>query len=205
MTTPRKIPTFFYEWPNQTPPKIDIDLYRLLVGGAVERSLELSLDGLQHLLPHITTKRRFYCVNGFSLSAAWGGYRLADLMDLAKPDPSYKFLRATSLGGFEDTTSLQTLIDGDAMLITEMDGVPLLPKRGSPLRLMLWNLYQFKGVKGLARLEVVAEYRPGTWERYGYEDATIQPYPHLAIDLDQNVMPEPDVLLSSAAVCSPAP
>lgn len=194
MTYPRKIPTFFWEFPGHTPPEFDLAAYRLNVGGAVQHPMELTLQELHELLPRITAKRRFFCVNGWSLEAEWGGYRVSDLLDMVRPTPTAEFLRATSLGGYEDTSPIAGLIDGGAMLVTHMDGDPLPPKRGRPMRLMVFDRYQFKGVKALGTLEVVQEYRAGTWQKYGYHDASIQPYPHLAIDKNEDLMPPAEVL-----------
>lgn len=197
----RKIPTFFWEYRGQDIPDADLATYRLCVDGAVERRLALGLDELDRTLRRIEIDRRFYCVNGWSLQALWAGYRVADLLDLAGLDlaggkSGAAWLRATSIGGYEDTTAIADLIADEAMLVTHMNGAPLSPARGKPIRLMRFDCYQFKGVKAVARLEVVESYRPGTWEKVGYSDATVQPYPHLAIDCDEELMPENRVLAS---------
>ena len=62
------------------------------------------------------------------------------------------------------------------------------------MRLMIFDRYQFKGVKALAKIEIVTEYRPGAWVKYGYTDATIQPFPHFAVDKGADLLPEPEVL-----------
>ena len=192
----RKIPTFFWEYRGQDVPDPDLATYRLSIDGAVERRLTLSLEELERTLRQIEIERRFYCVNGWSLKALWAGYRVADLLDLAGSKSGAAYLRATSIGGYEDTTAIADLIADEAMLVTRMNGAPLLPARGKPIRLMRFDCYQFKGVKAVARLEVVERCHPGTWEKVGYSDATVQPYPHLAIYCDEELMPESRVLAS---------
>jgi DMSO/TMAO reductase YedYZ molybdopterin-dependent catalytic subunit len=208
----RKIPTFFWEYRGQDIPDPDLATYRLCVDGAVERRLTLSLEELDRRLRRIEIARRFYCVNGWSLQALWAGYRVADLLDLAGLDlaglglagsrAGAAWLRATSLGGYEDTTAIADLVADEAMLVTHMNGAPLSPARGKPIRLMRFDCYQFKGVKAVARLEVVESDRPGTWEKVGYSDASVQPYPHLAIDCDEEVMPESRVLVDIKGLSS---
>lgn len=190
----RKIPTFFWEYRGKDYPDADLAAYRLLVGGAVERPLALSMEELDRQLRRIEVDRRFYCVNGWSLKAVWAGYRVADLLSLAGSQSGVPYLKAISLGGYEDTTSITDLIADGALLVTHMNGDPLPPARGKPIRLMRFDCYQFKGVKSVARLEVVETCRPGTWEKVGYSDATVQPYPHLAIDCDEDLMPDSRVL-----------
>lgn len=158
------------------------------------RPRSFSLIELEKSLRRITSNRRFYCVNGWSLKGEWSGYLLADLIELVGPCPDARYLRSTSLDGYEDTTRLEELVRGGAMLVTHMDGEPLSVQRGKPVRLMLFDLYQFKGVKRLGMLEMVRDYRPGTWAKVGYNDATIQPYPHLSIDTNEELMPDEDLL-----------
>lgn len=192
--TIKKIPMFFHEYKGKPIPDIDIDSYRLIVEGAVSRPLELSLAELETLVPIVETQRRFYCVNGWSLAALWRGFQLADVLALVHPLNDAPFLRATSIGGYEDTSRIDGLINGGAMLVTHMDGEPLSPERGKPIRLMLFDRYQFKGVKAVARIEIVNEYRPGAWVKYGYTDATIQPFPHFAVDRGEDLLPAAEVI-----------
>jgi DMSO/TMAO reductase YedYZ molybdopterin-dependent catalytic subunit len=191
---PREIPTFFHEFKGKPIPDIDVAGYRLVVEGAVANRFELSLEELEKSVPVIETRRRFYCVNGWSLEARWRGFAVASMLELAKPLPDAHYLRATSIGGYEDTSLIKELIGGNAMLVTHMDDEPLTPKRGKPMRLMIFDKYQFRGVKALGRIEIVNDYRPGAWVKYGYTDASIQPFPHFAIDTGEERMPNPEVL-----------
>ena len=190
----KKIPMFFHEYKGQRIPDVDIESYRLTIDGAVKHPLELSLKEMEEALPFIEAERRFYCVNGWSLAARWGGFDLANTLALAAPLPGAAYLRATSVGGYEDTSRVQDLIAGRAMLVTHMNGEQLSLERGKPMRLMIFDRYQFKGVKALAKIEIVSEYRPGAWVKYGYTDATIQPFPHFAVDQGEDLLPEPEVL-----------
>jgi DMSO/TMAO reductase YedYZ molybdopterin-dependent catalytic subunit len=184
----RKIPTFYWEYTGHKPPRIDPEGYTIKVTGRVRNPVELQLAELPSVLPFVTARKRFYCVNGWTLEDDWGGYRLADLIALVGPEAEY--LRTTSVGGYEDTTPIARLVNGGAMLATHMGGSPLVPKRGFPIRLVVFDLYQFKGVKSVATLEVTPDYRPGTWQKVGYRDATIQPYPHLDITTGEKLMPD---------------
>ena len=184
----RKIPTFYWEYPGHKPPRIRADDYRIEVTGCVQNPIELKLADLSSVLPFVTVHKRFFCVNGWTIEDDWGGYLLADLMAVVGPEAEY--LRTTSVGGYEDTTSISQLVNGGAILATHMGGSPLAPKRGFPIRLVVFDLYQFKGVKSVATIEVTPEYRPGTWQKVGYRDATIQPYPHLDITTGGKLMPD---------------
>ncbi|HEY2360415.1 MAG TPA: molybdopterin-dependent oxidoreductase [Candidatus Angelobacter sp.] len=194
MTQTKQIPTFFHEYKGCAIPELDTASYRLVVEGKVEKRLEISLSELEHMGSASEIERRFYCVNGWSLSARWFGVEVRHLLEFVRPSPEAQFLRATSIGAYEDTSSIRELVDGRAMLVTRMNGEPLSPERGKPVRLMLFDRYQFRGVKSLAKIEIVSDYRPGMWVKYGYTDASIQPFPHLAIESGECLMPDPEVL-----------
>ncbi len=194
MKTIKKIPTFFHEFGGRPIPAVDPSAYRLVLDGAVERRQELSLSELRSRLPIVERRRRFYCVNGWSLEALWLGFDIGDVLKLASPDLNAPYLRAESSGGYDDTSIIRELVKGGAILATHMNGEPLSLERGAPIRLVVFDRYQFRGVKAVARLEVVREFRPGSWVRYGYSEAAIQPFPHLAIDTGEDLMPDNDVL-----------
>ena len=194
MLKTRKIPTFYWEYRGHTPPEMKLEGYTISVLGQVRNPLTFAVADLPDHLPFVTAQRRFYCVNGWTMEDMWGGFRLEDLIRLAGPEA--KYLRTTSIGGYEDTTPLADLIAGEAMLATHMSGAPLAPKRGFPIRMLIFDMYQFKAVKSVSTLELTDEYRPGTWQKVGYRDASIQPYPHLDINSGERLMPEPAVLKS---------
>lgn len=188
-----RIPTFFWEYVgNKEKVTVKADEHYLEITGMVETSVSIALNQLHKHIPQTTGRRRFYCVNGWSLECEWTGFRLADFLALANPQG--KFVKAKSLGGYVDITSIETLLRGDSWLVTHMDGEPLSFKRGQPVRLMVFDLYQFKGVKALKSIEIIDSYEKGTWSSVGYTDATIQPYPHKALDLNEERMPEPHLI-----------
>jgi DMSO/TMAO reductase YedYZ molybdopterin-dependent catalytic subunit len=184
----RKIPTFYWEYKGHKPPPISAEDFRFRVIGDVCKPIDVNVGELPDVLPFVTIRRRFWCVNGWTIEDDWAGFHIRDLM--AFVGPQAKYLRSTSIGGYEDTTPVVDLVAGDAFLATHMGGKPLAPKRGFPIRLIVFDRYQFKGVKSVATLEVTAEYRAGTWQKVGYREASIQPYPHLDINSGDRLMPD---------------
>lgn len=191
----RRIPTFFWEYPGHKPPTRDMSTYRLKICGEVHRQGSFTLEDLETTFRRTERVQPMYCVNGWRMSREWSGFRLAAILDWAKPKSDSLLLRATSLGGgYEDTSPIADLLAGDPLLVTHINGDPLSPERGQPIRMLLPHLYQFKGVKALESLEVVRDYRPGTWQKVGYTDATILNQPHFDIDSGEDVMPEAELL-----------
>jgi DMSO/TMAO reductase YedYZ molybdopterin-dependent catalytic subunit len=65
-------------------------------------------------------------------------------------------------------TKQQSLLP-DVMLAYEMDGKPLTRDHGSPLRLVIPDMYGYKGVKWLDRINLVPQAGDGYWELLGYD------------------------------------
>jgi DMSO/TMAO reductase YedYZ molybdopterin-dependent catalytic subunit len=57
----------------------------------------------------------------------------------------------------------------DVMLAYEMDGKPLAQEHGAPLRLIIPEMYGYKNVKWLERIDVVPQAQAGYWENLGYD------------------------------------
>ena len=55
------------------------------------------------------------------------------------------------------------------MLALEMDGQPLSRPHGSPARVVIPEMYGYKGVKWLTRIELVDHQPTGYWEGLGYD------------------------------------
>jgi DMSO/TMAO reductase YedYZ molybdopterin-dependent catalytic subunit len=57
----------------------------------------------------------------------------------------------------------------DVLLAYEMDGKPLSRAHGAPLRLVIPEMYGYKNVKWLERIDLVPEAEAGYWEALGYD------------------------------------
>ena len=56
------------------------------------------------------------------------------------------------------------------MLATHLDGAPLTPEHGYPLRLVVPSLYAWKSVKWVRAIEYLTCDRRGFWEERGYHN-----------------------------------
>jgi DMSO/TMAO reductase YedYZ molybdopterin-dependent catalytic subunit len=152
-------------WPTFHPAS-----YRLQVTGLVERSLSLGWDEVQ-ALPQARQTSDFHCVTGWTVGGVhWHGVRLQTIWDLARPQPQARYVNFVSLEQpYVDTLSLeQTTLPG-VMLAHGMDGAPLSRAHGAPLRLVIPEMYGYKNVKWVHRIELVSELRAGYWEQRGYD------------------------------------
>jgi len=151
-------------------PIFDAESWRLEIGGLVERPLSLTYDELL-ALPRAEQVSDFHCVTGWSVDdVRWAGVRFQDLLDLVGPLPEATAIRFVSLEEpYDDSLTLDQARLKDVMLAYEMDGRPLSRPHGAPARVVIPEMYGYKGVKWLARMELVAQQPTGYWEGHGYD------------------------------------
>jgi DMSO/TMAO reductase YedYZ molybdopterin-dependent catalytic subunit len=153
-------------------PVFDPNSWRLEVDGLVERKLSLSYDMLLRL-PRAHQVSTFHCVTGWTVdNVHWAGVRLKHLLELAQPLPEAKALRFVSMEvPYTDSLTLKQALLPDVMLAYELGGKPLSRPHGSPARVVIPEMYGYKGVKWLTRIELVAEQPTGYWEGLGYDQS----------------------------------
>jgi DMSO/TMAO reductase YedYZ molybdopterin-dependent catalytic subunit len=161
-------------------PPVDPAAFRLRIDGAVERPLSLSLDDLRGR-ERVELPVTFECAgNGRALmqprplsapwlteavgTAEWGGTPLQPLLDEAGVRPeALEVLFGGLDGGVEggvrqDYERSLALADvSGALLAWEMNGAPLPPQHGFPLRLVVPGWYGMTNVKWLARITLLDE------------------------------------------------
>jgi len=168
-------------------PVVDPATYRLRIDGLCEREVELDLRRFRSL-PRVRQDRRMTCVTGWSIRGTWEGVLVEEVLRMAEPFPGATHLRQVSLGGYEDTIPLERAIRGGALLCDRFDGAPFDARRGGPIRLVVFDLWAYKGVKGIARIEATDRDAVGWWGQRGYAHAgEIEPGNDWAIDLGRKV------------------
>jgi len=159
-------------------PAVDPNTFQLEIDGAVERPQTLSLDDLR-ARERVDTPITFECAgNGRALleprpvsqpwlteavgTAEWGGTPLTPLLEEvgASHKASELLFRALDRGieGGEAQTYERALPIGearDAILAYDMNGEPLPPQHGFPLRLVVPGWYGMQNVKWLTRITVL--------------------------------------------------
>ena len=151
-------------------PLFDPSSWRLEIDGLVKRPRTLDYRQVT-ALPKAEQVSTFHCVTGWTVdNVHWGGVRFQSLFDLVQPLPNATAVRFVSLERpYEDSFTLEQLRLPDAMLAYEMGGKPLSRPHGAPARVVLPEMYGYKGVKWLTRMEFVARQPEGYWEQNGYD------------------------------------
>ncbi len=151
-------------------PIFDPNAYTLQIDGLVRKPRSFTYEELL-ALPRDHQVSTFHCVTGWTVSHVhWSGIRFKHLLDLVEPLPSAKALRFVSLEvPYDDSLTLDQVYLHDVMVALSMDGAPLTRPHGSPARVVIPEMYGYKGVKWLTRIELVATQPTGYWEGLGYD------------------------------------
>jgi DMSO/TMAO reductase YedYZ molybdopterin-dependent catalytic subunit len=153
-----------------TMPSFEPATWRLRIDGLVRRPIELSYRELL-ALPKAEQISTFHCVTGWIVKGVrWGGVRFHDLLTEAQPLPQAHALHFVSAEQpYEDFLTMQQVGLSQVMLAYEMNGKPLAREHGAPVRVVIPEMYGYKNVKWVERIELVASPSAGYWEQRGYD------------------------------------
>src|SRR5438105_4834673 len=174
-------------------PAVDAAAWRLEISGHVERPLSLTLAELQareqaelvatmecagngraRIDPHVVSQPWLQEAVG---TGRWRGTPLAPLLAEAGPregavDVVLAGLDRGEEGGheqrYERALPLDEVLGGDALLAWELNGGPLPPQHGFPLRLVVPGWYGMTNVKWLAEIRVATEPFEGYQQDHSY-------------------------------------
>jgi tRNA-Thr(GGU) m(6)t(6)A37 methyltransferase TsaA len=126
----------------------------LLIGGLVARPSLLTAVELA-VLPRASFVEALQdTAPGAASSRRWSGPRLIDVLKLTEPLPAARYVRVGA-GDYVVPFSWQQA--EEAILADSLDEQPLTVAQGAPWRLTLPGKRRFMNIKGVDRLEVVAE------------------------------------------------
>jgi DMSO/TMAO reductase YedYZ molybdopterin-dependent catalytic subunit len=184
-------------------PHVDVETWRLEVGGLVRDPLELSLDDLRARPARTLTVTLECAGNGRALipahnpsqpwvreavgTAEWTGTPLAPILEEAGVAESARNLVFTGLDrgiqgeiehDYERSLGLDEALPEDVLLAYEMNGAPLPPQHGFPVRLLVPGWYGMASVKWLRAITAIE----GAFE--GYQQAHTYRLMRFAEDMD---------------------
>ncbi len=194
LTTPNPL---FYDRNHFAVPAIDPNTWVLGVGGLVPRPCRLDLADIE-ALPTVHVVVTLECAgNGRSMfaesiegepwrlgavsTADWTGIPLTDVLDRAGAQSGqHLIMRGADHGAvdgmdgpvrYERSMSVDEIRESGALLAFAMNGEPLPPRHGYPLRVVVPGWYGMASVKWLTELEVVTDPLDAYFQtdRYVYE------------------------------------
>ena len=198
----------FYVRSHGDVPDIDPTAWRMRVHGEVERELDLSLTTLHEAFQERAVTATLQCAGnrraglvairdipgeaswgpGATGTATWTGVALADVLSLAGPLRAAKHvgfvgadvsLEVTPTQRFGGSIPLEKASRSEVLLAWAMNGEPLPPVHGAPVRVVVPGYIGARSVKWLEEIEVRSAPWPGYFQDVVYrllpEDGTPGP------------------------------
>jgi len=168
-----------------TDDEVDPATWRLKVnGGALEGDRRLvSLDQIK-ALPRFEQTTELKCIEGWSTVVRWAGARLADLAASTgsssrsgrpysaskPPDDLLSYVSLATPGGvYYVGLDMPSALHPQTLLCYEMNGQPLSPDHGAPLRLVIPLKYGIKNIKQIKTLRFTDRRPADYWAERGYD------------------------------------
>src|SRR5213079_3390107 len=123
------------------------------------------------------------CIEGWSTIVHWAGVSLVDFMRKYPPatrsgkkfdparldDPPEYVSMETPDGGYYVGLDMASALHPQTLLCYEMNGKPLTPEHGAPLRLAIPVKYGIKSLKRIGAIKYTDQRPPDYWAERGYD------------------------------------
>ena len=153
--------------------------WTIKVDGLVEKPTEFDIDDLIQKMALEERVYRHRCVEAWSMVVPWTGFPLAELVKLARPLSSAKFIRLEAFRDpsiatgqkqvwypwpYAEALTMAEAANELAFFAVGAYGKELPKSMGSPIRLHLPWKYGFKSIKSIVRITFTEERPKGFWE-----------------------------------------
>ena len=158
---------------------INPERFRLRIEGLVENPLTLGLNELKAMedkKEYVTLECIGNPVGGNAISnALWEGVTLRKVLEKAKPRPGIVKAAFFAAEGYTDSIPFALALSEDVFLAYHMNGDPLPPVHGHPLRVVVPGIFGMKNVKWLTKIELGNYDFKGYWEKEDWSDQAVIP------------------------------
>lgn len=160
-------------------------MWAVSVEGRVRYPKRLKIADLQ-ALPLAAQTSRLTCVEGWSVAAKWEGFYPQALVDMVEPYDGVEWVHFHCADGYYESLALGEFVLDRVLLAYGMNGAPLPPEYGAPLRIIVPFKYGYKGPKAITRIVFADEELRGYWPTVGpySTEGQIQPGVDYALDLE---------------------
>lgn len=158
--------------------KMQLRPWTVEVTGLVEKPRRFDIDQLVRMMPLEERLYRLRCVETWAIAVPWTGFPMRDLVALARPLSSAKFVRLTSFLNpdwapgqkiqsrpwpYEEALTMAEATNELTILATGIYGHELPKQHGAPIRLIVPWKYGFKSIKSVVRIEFMDRRPPTFW------------------------------------------
>ncbi len=159
--------------------KLQTRPWEVTIDGEVETPFKISIDDL---IRKMTLEERLYrhrCVEAWSMTIPWTGFAMKDLVALAKPLSSAKYVRMETFMDpkvatgqkqgwypwpYVEGLTIEEATNDLTLLVTGAYGKPAAKQFGAPLRLAVPWKYGFKSIKSIVRFSFTSKRPKSFWE-----------------------------------------
>ncbi len=171
--------TFYVTSYSEDVPDIKPETFRLRIEGLVEKPLALGLkelEAMQDKHEYVTLECIGNPVGGSAIgNALWEGVTLKKVLAEANPEPGIVKTAFFAAEGYSDSIPYESALSEEVFLAFRMNGQPLPPVHGYPLRVIVPGIFGMKNVKWLRKIELVNYDFKGYWEKRGWSDEAVIP------------------------------
>jgi len=174
-------------WPvlhaGSIPAALSAQNWSLALHGEVDRPATLSYAQLL-AFPQKEITCDIHCVTSWTkLGMHWSGVPFAAIADAVGPKPSVRFVILECEQGFTTSLPYEVLREDNVLIAHSVEGRPLPPEHGGPVRALVPNRYFYKSAKWLRGLRFARDDQPGFWEVRGYSNIA-DPWAETRYDVD---------------------
>ncbi|MEN6409176.1 MAG: protein-methionine-sulfoxide reductase catalytic subunit MsrP [Anaerolineaceae bacterium] len=172
--------------------------WTVAVSGLAHQPQTFGIEDLLRLFPPEDRIYRLRCVEGWSMVIPWQGFSLADLIRMAEPMTSARYVRFETITApdempgqkdpffpfpYQEGLRLDEALHPLTLLATGVYGKPALPQNGAPIRLVVPWKYGFKSIKAVVKIELTEEQPATLWstvapDEYGFYANVNPDVPH---------------------------
>jgi len=167
-------------------PEIDIGEYSLDIRGLVRNPTTLTYAEIKNL-PQVSIYTTIETISNppggrMIGNAIWTGVPFSSILEMADPKKGALEVVFRCLDGYSTSISMDEAMKDGVLLAYRVNGEPLSPTHGFPVRLVVPEKYGMKWPKWINEIEIVDYDYKGYWEMRGWSDYAGRDRPDLRYD-----------------------
>lgn len=164
----------FYVTSYGSTPSVNANLWTLKIHGLVKNPITLSYDEIKRMEP-VREMLTLECISnppsGSAISnAEWVGVKLRPILDRAGVSAGAVYAAMRGADGYYTGVPLDEIMRAENFMPYLMNGAPLPPEHGYPLRLFIPGKYGMKQPKWITEIEFIDHEFIGYWEARGWSN-----------------------------------